>query len=82
MRSRVLKGSASVLRKRRDAFARCLAGKMLIYAIGSGLDRSDRPALDRIVDRLRRDDYRFSALVLAVVESRPFREPAPIGDRP
>jgi hypothetical protein len=75
-------GLRDVLRSRRDAFARCLAEKMLIYAIGRGLDRADRRAVDRIVDRLRHDGYRFSALILAVVESRPFREPLQSGGQP
>jgi hypothetical protein len=75
-------GLRQLLRARPDVFARCLAEKMLTYAIGRGLDRSDRAAVDRIVARLARDDYRFSAMVLAVVESRPFREPSEIGVAP
>ena len=41
---------------RRDAFARCLAEKMLTYALGRGLDRGDRRAVEQIVDRLARDE--------------------------
>jgi Protein of unknown function (DUF1585) len=48
---------------------------MLTYALGRGLDRADRRAVDQIVARLARSDYRFSALVLAVVESEPFLNP-------
>jgi Protein of unknown function (DUF1585)/Protein of unknown function (DUF1588) len=72
-------GLRSLLRTRRHAFARCLAEKMLTYALGRGLDRSDRRSVDRIVDRLAADGYRFSALVLAIVESQPFREPTKAG---
>ncbi len=75
-------GLRAVLRPRRDAFARCLAEKMLTYALGRGLDRSDRRDVDHIVARLKADGYRFSALVLAVVESRPFLEPAQSGGTP
>ena len=57
---------------RRQAFIRCLAEKMLTYALGRGLDRADRRAVEKIVASLAREDYRFSALVLAVVESEPF----------
>jgi hypothetical protein len=60
---------------RRDAFVRCLAEKMLTYALGRGLDRADRHAVDQIVARLARNEYRFSALILAVVESEPFLNP-------
>jgi hypothetical protein len=75
-------GLRAVLRTRRDAFARCLAEKMLTYALGRGLDRSDRRDVDHIVARLKADNYRFSALVLAVVESRPFLEPPQNGGTP
>jgi hypothetical protein len=65
----------SALLTRRDEFALCLAEKMLIYALGRGLDRGDRRAVVQIVTRLRRKEYRFSALILAVVESDLFLNP-------
>jgi hypothetical protein len=55
---------------------------MLTYALGRGLGRADRPEVDRIVTRLAREEYRFSALILAVVESRPFLDPEETGGRP
>jgi hypothetical protein len=55
---------------------------MLTYALGRGLERADRRVVDRIVARLARDGYRFSALVLAIVESAPFRTPESTGGRP
>ena len=57
------------------AFARCLAEKLLTYALGRGLERADRRAVDGIVLELERNDYRFSALVLAIVGSEPFLNP-------
>jgi hypothetical protein len=72
----------AALLSRRDVFARCLVEKMLTYALGRGLARDDRPEVARIVTRLAREDYRFSALVLAVVESRPFLDPDEPGGRP
>jgi hypothetical protein len=68
-------GLKAALLSRRDAFARCLAEKMLTYALGRGLDRGDRRAVDQIVARLAHNEYRFSALILAVVESEPFLNP-------
>jgi hypothetical protein len=65
----------AALLARRDAFIRCLTEKMLTYALGRGIDRSDRRAVDQIVARLARNEYRFSALILAVVESEPFLNP-------
>jgi hypothetical protein len=63
----------ALLSLRRDAFARCLTEKMLTYALGRGLERADRRDVDRIMARLARDGYRFSTLVLAVVESESFQ---------
>jgi hypothetical protein len=62
-----------VLKSRKDEFARCLAEKMLTYSLGRGLERSDKPTVDAITKSVATDDYRFSALVLAVVQSEPFR---------
>jgi hypothetical protein len=50
-----------------------LAEKMLTYSLGRGLERSDKPTVDAITKSVATDDYRFSALVLAVVQSEPFR---------
>ncbi len=72
----------AVLRSRRHAFARCLAEKMLTYALGRGLERADRRAVDQIVARLDGEGYRFSALVLAVAESEPFLSRTVSGGNP
>jgi hypothetical protein len=58
--------------KKRDDFVRCLAEKMLTYALGRGLEYYDRCAVERICKDVAKQDYRFSALVLAVVRSVPF----------
>ena len=55
-----------------SAFTRCLAEKMLTYALGRGVDQADRFAVEEIVRRLARNEYRFSELVLGIVESEPF----------
>jgi len=58
---------------RRADFLRCLAEKMLTYALGRGLEYYDRPAVQRIVKDLEAGDGRFSTLVLSVVQSAPFQ---------
>ncbi|MCS6850906.1 MAG: DUF1592 domain-containing protein [Gemmataceae bacterium] len=63
----------AILKKNADAFARCLAEKMLTFALGRGLEYYDRCAVDDIVRRLKEQDYRFTALVLEVVKSDPFQ---------
>jgi mono/diheme cytochrome c family protein len=55
------------------AFTECLAEKLLIYALGRGLERGDRRAVKTIAEQAARDDYRFSRLVLAIVRSAPFQ---------
>lgn len=55
------------------AFTECLAEKMLTYALGRGLERSDRKAVRAIAERVAKEDYRFSALVLEIVRSAPFQ---------
>jgi hypothetical protein len=63
----------TLFRERKEEFARCLAEKLLIYALGRGLDYYDEPTLDRIQAALARDDYKFSTLLTEIVKSDPFR---------
>jgi mono/diheme cytochrome c family protein len=58
--------------KKRDNFVRNLAEKMLTYALGRGIERYDRPAIDKIMKETAASGYRFSSLVLAVAKSVPF----------
>lgn len=61
-----------ILKGKADLFARCLSDKMLTYALGRGLELQDKCAVDDIAATLKKNDYRFSALVLAIVKSEPF----------
>jgi mono/diheme cytochrome c family protein len=69
----------AILLERREAFARGLTSKLLIYALGRGLEPYDGPTVRGIAQRLPKQGYRFSALVLEIVNSLPFqaRRPAP-----
>ena len=60
--------------QRKDQFARCLAEKMLIYAIGRGTEYYDRCALDVIVASVRQHDYQFAYLIAGIIESDPFQK--------
>ena len=62
-----------VLLKRKDQFARCLAEKMLTYAMGRGTDYYDRCAVDEIVKAMKKNNYRFSTMIEKIVESEPFQ---------
>ncbi len=59
--------------KRADDFRRCLAEKMLTYALGRGVEYYDRPAVQAIAAALASGEDRFSALIGAVVRSFPFQ---------
>ena len=62
-----------ILKAKKDDFARCLAEKMLTYALGRGLEYYDKCAVDEIADQLAKHDYKFSALILEIVASDPFQ---------
>ena len=55
-----------------DVFVRAMTEKMMIYALGRGLDGHDMPAVRAIMREAAPRDYRFSSLVLGVVHSVPF----------
>jgi hypothetical protein len=62
-----------ILRQDQGAFTRALTEKLLTYALGRGLERYDRPTVKAIARRVAEGDYRFSALVLEIVQSLPFQ---------
>ena len=60
-------------RDRREDFYHCLTEKLMIYALGRGLDHRDVESVDQIVARLDASGGRPSALLQAIVESAPFQ---------
>ena len=62
----------TMLKDQREKFGRCVAEKMLIYALGRGLESYDDRAIDRIVDSLGKNQWKFSALVAGIAKSEPF----------
>ena len=63
----------SILMEKRQQITRCLTEKLMIYALGRGLEYYDRRPVMQIQDVLARNDYKFSALVTEIVKSDPFR---------
>ncbi len=61
-----------LLRSRKQDFARCLTEKMLIYALGRGLDWYDEATVSRILFGLEKNDYRFSTLIGGIVKNPAF----------
>jgi hypothetical protein len=62
-----------ILNERRADFYRCVTEKLLTYALGRGLEYYDEHTVDQIVERLEREEGKFSALLLGVIESAPFQ---------
>ena len=64
----------AILSKQPRAFAECLTSKLLTYALGRGLEGYDRRTVREIAAKLPAHKYRFSALVLEIVNSLPFQQ--------
>ena len=66
-------GLRRVLLNRGEDFASAVTEKLLAYALGRGLEYTDRPAVRRILRDAATDDYRWSSIVLGIVKSAPFQ---------
>jgi hypothetical protein len=62
-----------LLTSRRDEFVSNVSEKLLTYGLGRGLEAYDMPVVRAITRDASREDYRMSALILAVVKSTPFQ---------
>jgi len=67
------KALKEILKADAGLFARNFTEKLLTYALGRGLERSDRPVVDQISRDIAGDNYRFVTLVHQIVNSRPFK---------
>jgi hypothetical protein len=56
-----------------EQFARVMTEKLLTYALGRGMNDQDMPLVRSIARGAAAADYRFSTLVLGVVNSAPFQ---------
>ena len=63
----------AALLRRPELFVGTVTEKLLTFAIGRGVTHADAPAVRAILRAAGEDDYRFSSLVLGVVESMPFQ---------
>jgi Protein of unknown function (DUF1592)/Protein of unknown function (DUF1588)/Protein of unknown function (DUF1585)/Protein of unknown function (DUF1587)/Protein of unknown function (DUF1595)/Cytochrome C oxidase, cbb3-type, subunit III len=67
-------GLRQAILNRPDLFVSTLTEKLLTYALGRGLEPYDAPAVRRIANDAQPQDYRFSAIVLGVVNSTAFQK--------
>ena len=68
-----------------EQFVSAFTQRLMSFALGRGIDYSDMPAVRAIVRNAQRDNYRFSALLLGVIESPQFLQrnvAAPEGSLP
>ena len=71
-----------ILSADRDAFSRAITSKLLTYALGRGLERYDSRTVKLIASRLPSYNYKFSGLVLEIVNSLPFQSRRSATDGP
>ena len=58
---------------RQGQFNRCLAEKLMTYALGRELEVGDRPSVDEVLTELDRSKGGLRDLIVLVVQSKPFR---------
>jgi hypothetical protein len=63
-----------VLLSKADQFRRCFVEKLLTFALGRGMEYADRCTIDDLTRKVVAGGDKFSAAVLAVVESDSFQK--------
>ena len=66
-------GLRTLLLERREQFIGTLTEKLLAYALGRGPEYYDRPVVRAIAREAAADDYRWSSIIVGIVQSTPFR---------
>ncbi len=62
-----------ILLSRREQFVITVTEKLLLYALGRGLEHYDQPVVRKIVRDAAPEGYRWSSLIEGIVESTPFQ---------
>jgi len=60
------------LLNRPEVFVSTLTEKLLIFALGRGIEYYDGPAIRKIMRDAQKDDYRFSSIIVGIAKSTPF----------
>ena len=66
-------GLRKVLQEHSQEFVYRMTERLLTYALGRGSDWYDAPSIRAAVKAAKKDDYRFSSLLMGVVQSTPFQ---------
>lgn len=64
-----LAGLRALLLERPEGFPRTLTEKLMAYALGRKIEYYDRPAIRKIVRDAAPADYRWSSIILGIIES-------------
>jgi len=66
-------GLREAVLSRPELFVTTMTEKLMTFALGRGLEYYDEPSVRAITRSARTKDYRFSSVVLGIVNSTPFR---------
>ena len=66
-------GLRDVLLGRQERFVETVTEKLLTYALGRGVEYYDAPAVRQIAGDAAESDYRWSSLIVGIVDSTPFQ---------
>lgn len=56
-----------------DVFVNNVSERMLIYALGRGLEPNDQAVVRGVVRKAKANDYKFMSVIMGIVESAPFQ---------
>ena len=66
-------GLRGLLLAQKERFAETVTEKLLTYALGRGVEYYDGPAVRKITRDAAASDYRWSQVILGIIESTPFQ---------
>jgi hypothetical protein len=67
-----IKGLRALTVRKSDLFARAVTEKLMTYALGRGVEYEDMPKIRAIAREASKDNYKFSSLLMGVIESDAF----------
>jgi hypothetical protein len=67
-----IQGLRALTVRKSDLFARAVTEKLMTYALGRGVEFEDMPKIRAIAREASKDNYKFSALLMGVIESDAF----------
>src|SRR5947207_2153146 len=65
-------GLRALLASHKEDFARTLTEKLMAFAVGRGIEYTDLPAIRKIARDAAPGDYRWSSIILGIINSPPF----------